>query len=261
MELTVVKGGITRLRTKGAAPADSLYDLLNGYVTAAKTVKARPGTFRHADLNQGEAGNVLRGLAAFDGELHVFAATNDGYEVPEGFQLHVIQHPDGRDADGNIIQLRKIHFASPFMGFLYVVAEFEESGSDLGDVFHFWLQTGSEWEPNKVYKLGDIVIPTDPNGFAYQATRLSAANPSWAPNVPRALGDVVEPTVYNDFFYTVVDALGTNPRSGTVEPLWPTEPGAQINEDAQGDYSNPEGTTPQPDPSEGPNPDTAERYD
>ena len=36
--LTTIKSGINRLRTKGGARADTLYDLLNGYVTEAGTV-------------------------------------------------------------------------------------------------------------------------------------------------------------------------------------------------------------------------------
>lgn len=260
--LTTVKGGITRLRTKGAALSDSLYDLLNGYVTAARTVVVRPGTLRYADLRQGEAGNPLKGLGSFDGLLHVFAASNEDYDIPEGFQLHIISHPAGRNADGSIIALKKIHFVSPFMGFLYVVAEFEDADTlaELGNTFHFWLQTGDAWTAETVYKLGDIVVPTEPNGFSYQATRLSAPNTSWAPNVLRTVGDVIEPTVYNDFFYTVVDTQGDNPRSGTVEPNWPTEPGAQIFEDAQGGTETTPTPTPTPSVIATPNPVTVDRY-
>lgn len=264
LALTTVKGGINRLRTKGAALSDSLYDLLNGYVTAARTVKVRPGTVRYANLDFTTLGpDATKGLASFDGNLHIFTSLNEAMVMPEGFVLHRLQHPDGPGPDGSVVQLKKIHFASPFMGFLYVVAEFEETDPPRpsGSVFHFWLQTGDVWQANTTYKLGDIVSPSTPNGFAYQATRLTAPNPSWAPNVPRALGDVVEPTVYNDFYYTVVEALGANPRSGATEPVWPTEDGAQVNEDAEGDYDSSGAVTPQPDPSETPNPNTAERYE
>ncbi|KKK82756.1 hypothetical protein LCGC14_2800230, partial [marine sediment metagenome] len=42
--LTVIKEGLNRQRTKGAALKDTLYDLLNGFVSSEKTVKVRPGT-------------------------------------------------------------------------------------------------------------------------------------------------------------------------------------------------------------------------
>lgn len=48
--LTTIGGGINRLRTKGGADRNSLYDLLNGYVTQANTVKVRPGSIRNANL-------------------------------------------------------------------------------------------------------------------------------------------------------------------------------------------------------------------
>jgi hypothetical protein len=260
--LTTVNGGINRLRTKGAALQDSLYDALNCYVTASKTVKVRPGTFRTATLPTHTDGtDMTKGLCAFDGELHVFAA--EDVSVPAGYVLHILSHPDPADSAGNPIPLTEIHFAAPFMGFLYVVAEFEG-----GDIFHFWLQTGDTWTADTIYKLGDIVAPTVPNGFAFQATRATPAHLSWAPNVQRHIPDsandthgIIEPTEYNDFFYTVVDTQGDNPRSGTSEPAWPTEDGAQITEDADGTIAAaPVIATPQPDPNTKPAPSTTDRY-
>src|SRR5688572_30316201 len=105
--LTTIKGGINRLRTKGSAPEDSVYDLLNGYVTAAKTVKVRPGTFRNAALAEDTAGNGLtKGLVAFDGTLHVFA--DELVEVPAGYTLHIISHPDATPDDP--IRILEINF-------------------------------------------------------------------------------------------------------------------------------------------------------
>lgn len=248
--LTTIQGGINRLRVKGAALNNSLYDLLNGFVTAAKTVKIRPGTLRIADLPQNTAGTegLTKGLMSFDGALHVFS--NESVDVPPGFVLHVLTHPDSAD-----IPITIIHFAAPFLGFPYVVAEFEG-----GDIFHFWLQSGPTWLPDHIYKAGDIVLPSVPNGISFQATRISAPNLSWAPNVQRTIGDVIEPTVYNDFFYTVVDTLGDNPRSGTVEPIWPTEDGARINEDADGTTADPTTVTPPPDTATTPSPAVTDRY-
>lgn len=218
--LTVIKDGINRLRTKGGARIDSLYDLLNGHVSEAKTVKVRPGTVRKVQLS-----TTTKGLVSFDGSLHVFASSQ--VAVPSGYILHLLVHPDS-DED-TVIALERIHFAKPFLGYLYIVAEFEDES-----VYHFWLQTGGVWEANKIYRHGDIVEPSIANGIAYQATRLSSPLPSWAPGVPRTTGDQIEPTEYNDFFYTVVDTVGNNPVSGDTEPEWPEEDGARIFEDTEG---------------------------
>lgn len=245
--LTAVKGGIDRLRTKGAASPDALYDLLNGYVTEKRTIRVRPGSFTVAQLPPGDT----VGLTSFGGLLHVFSA--ESVDVPGGFVLHVLTHPD--TTVDNIIQLTEIHFAEPFLGYLYVTAEFEDGG-----IYDFWLQTGDAWQANTVYKHGDIVTPTTPNGFAYQATRLGSPSLSWAPNVQRAEGDVVEPTTYNDYYYTVVEVQGTNPRSGTDEPVWPTEDGARVTEDADGEPPSGGVPTEPPDLTETPNPSVFDRY-
>lgn len=231
--LTVVKGGINRDRTKGAARPDVLYDLLNGYVTNENTVQVRPGTFRRNELPA-----ETKGLCAFAGKLHTFCHVP--IDVPDNFILHVLVHPMFDGGTENSFPLKKIHFAAPFLGFLYVAAEFDVGDVDTDSVFHYWLQTSGPWQANKVYRAGDVVEPTVPNGLAYRAGRLGAANPSWAPNVARTVGDVIEPTVYNDFFYTVVDTLGANPASGTVEPDWPTEDGARITEDTDADAAPPQ---------------------
>lgn len=217
--LTTIKGGINRQRVKGAALADSLYDLLNGYVTKSRTVIGRPGTFRHAHLSLDTLVGT-RGLASFDRKLHIFSASV--IAIPPGFTLHVLQHPTDQTVD-----LDKIHFASPFLGFLYVVAEFVN-----GDVFHFWLQTSGAWKASTQYQLGDVAEPTVPNGLLYKAVRLTAASPTWTALAARALNDVVEPTTYNGFKYTVIAVAGDTPASGSTEPVWPTVDGGQVSEDS-----------------------------
>ncbi len=241
--LSAVKGGINRLRTKGAALEDSLYDLLNGYVTAQKTIVVRPGTFRDAPLAAG-----TKGLMAFGGELNVFAIQE--VEVPAGYRLNIVTHPTDPT-----IEIEEINFAKPYCGFPYVVATFVD-----GTTQHYWLQSGAEWQPDTVYRAGDIVVPSTPTGLAYQATRAGEPNTSWAPNVRRQVGDVVEPTEYNDYYYTVVDVQGTNPRSGTTEPVWPTESGAQVIEDADSAGETSSGQTAAPDNDTTPNPETQDRY-
>jgi len=218
--LTTVKGGINRLKTKGGARGDSLYDAVNCYRTEAGTVKRRPGTLRVATLD-----SATKGLVAFDGARHTFAAQT--VEVPDGYVLHVITHPSATpDAP---IAISLIHFAEPFLGFLYVVAEFVN-----GDVFHYWLQLTGTWSANTIYRNGDIVEPTVPNGLAYRATRFGPAYPSWTPRTPKSVGDTIEPTVYNDYYYTVIDAIGSNPATGDTEPTWPQVEAAQVVEDTEG---------------------------
>lgn len=229
--LTTVKGGINRLRLKGGARADSLYDLVNGFVTEQDTVVSRPGTLREETLD-----SSTRGLCTFGGELWTFC--HQQVSVPAGYNLAILVHPDAElatYADPYAyygIALDKIHFAEPFMGAIFVVAEFED-----GEVYYYWLQEGATWEANKVYQPGDIVAPSTPTGIMYQASRLGSANPAWAPNVQRTDGtgayydpSVIEPTVYNGFYYTCVSAQGVDPRSGATEPVWPTEDGATVTE-------------------------------
>jgi hypothetical protein len=244
--LTTIRGGINRQRVKGGALEDSLYDLVNGYVTKSKTIKVRPGTRRPYSVS-----TTTKGLVTHGGALNVFSHID--VEVPDGITLYIITHED-QTAD-TPIPIEEINFAAPFMGYLYVAATFEN-----GDCRHFWLQGGEEWEADTVYALGDIVVPSVPNGLAFQAQRLTDPNQSWAPNVLRTLGDVIEPTAYNDFYYTVVDTQGDNPRSGTVEPTWPTEDGARVFEDADGSADTPPSVTEMPDTSAVPSPGLVDRY-
>ncbi len=216
--LTAVKAGITRLRDKGGASADSLYDLLNGYVTAARTIACRPGTRIEERLPVG-----TKGLVWFRGVFVVFATEVINSEIP-GVEVEVIRHP----ADATIA-LREIHFALPFLGYLYVVAEFAD-----GLVRHYWLEKGEVWQPGHVYLPGTLVRPTNGNGMAYRVESNRAGLTPWVPNVGRALGDVVVPTTDNGFRYVVSDVTGDSPRSGTTEPVWPTNTGETVIEDVSG---------------------------
>lgn len=226
--LTTVKGGITRLRTKGAALKDSLFDLLNGYITAARTVMVRPGTFLTETL---PAGTI--GLVAFEGNLHVFAS-NLVASIPSGYVLDVLKSPDGD------LAITVIHFAEPFMGALYVAAEFSD-----GNIYHYWVRSAATWLPDNEYDLGELVTPTIQDGFAYKATRLGNPFPSWTPAAPRAVDDIIEPTVYSGYYFKVIQVIGDEPRSGDLEPAWPTTAGATIIEDTDG-ASVPDATPPTP---------------
>jgi hypothetical protein len=223
--LTAIQGGINRLRLKGAAAANVLFDLENGFVTAQKTVQVRPGTIRLNVLDE-----TTRGLVAFDGALHTFA--NKVVDVPDGYVLHVLTHPLQVSNDA-VIPISIIHFAAPFMGFLYVVAEFYAVDSyvaDYGTVFHYWIQgPNNPWKADTVYMIGDVVSPTDPNGLNFTATRFGTPYPVWTPNTPVANNSKVEPTVPNGYYF-VASVEGDNPITGSSEPDWPTTSGGTVTE-------------------------------
>jgi hypothetical protein len=368
--LTTISGGINRLKTKGGAARDALFDLVNAYVTAANTVVPRPGTDRNADLSALAPAGATKGLVGYQGQLHVFSASV--VTVPAGYQLHVLTHPatqytatvattvnsygspgsvtynsetvygasDGavapalnsgrgcgpvggaigtsgyyisavlsnarnpsniylilsgtlsktafdsvsyhNDVNGNLttltsasaasfstsggysiwewtgatdfnpgpypgftitnftyatpIPIKEIHFASPFMGVLYVVAEFSVADptvlAQYGSVFHYWIQGGSTWVASKDRLIGDIVVPSVLNGLAYVASRHGTPNPVWAPSVLHSVGDKVEPTVPNGFYFTAITTEGANPVSGATEPTWPTTDNATVTENS-----------------------------
>lgn len=210
--LTVIQGGITRLRTKGGALRNSLFDLLNAYVTAGKTVFPRPGTTRIAQPSG------TKGLTAFEDSFHVFSITP--VSVPDGFTDHVLVDPNDSSS-----ALAFIHFAAPYMGFLYVVAEFAD-----GTIAHYWLQQSGEWTADTVYMNSDFVVPTTANGFAYAATRTEPPHTVWAPSISVAANDIVEPTVYNGYMFKAITVVGDAPHTGATEPVWPTVEAATVQE-------------------------------
>lgn len=223
--LTVVRGGINRLKVKGGASAQQLYDLTNAYITQAGTIVPREGTIRFATLDGSTAG-----LAAFQGKLNVFSTSL--HTVPSGFVCNILAHPTNPAAT-----LTTIWFAKPFLGFLYVVAQFST-----GETFHYWLQSNGTWAANTVYKTGGIVTPlASPNGLAYQATRNMPQNSTWTSNSNVTAGTVIEPTEYTGFAYRAVAVAGTSPHTGTTEPTWPTTSGGIVQE--FGDFDTTQNTS------------------
>lgn len=217
VSLNAAKGGINRQRVRGGADPSTLYDLENGYVDASGVIRSRPGTVNTVTLPAG-----TKGLCAYAGKLIVFSHT--AKTIPAStptVECEIVINPDNP-----ALEIHEIHHAAPFLGFLYVVAEFSD-----GSVWHYWLQSVSAWAANSTYGFGALVQPSIPNGFSYKATRLGSAAPAWTPNVPRALNDVVEPTVANGYRYTVTSVDGADPRSGAVEPTWPAASGATVIED------------------------------
>jgi hypothetical protein len=262
--------------TSGYTPQEFIFCELRRPVASGAVPEDAFETFEFTD-----ASSVLRTFDRADADSGASgSASSDGtYNYRQWFWLYPLANvlanasnyvltfdggagpPPPQYFEPELIPLEKIHFAAPFMGALYVVAEFEG-----GDIFHYWLQPAGPWEPDKIYSFGAFVTPTVPNGLVYQARRASAPNPQWAPNVPRfdGIGDyeeqsVVEPTVYNDYYYVCVQAVGTNPTSGETEPTWPTTPGAQVTEEVDDGSQTPPPTS-TPDPSFVISPDLEDRY-
>lgn len=220
VSLTQIQAGMSRLRLKGGARPTSLYDLKNAYVSIEGTVLPRPGCSRNIILPSN-----TKGLVAFDGGLHTFSTIVQTLTDP--YVNHVLAHPTDTTA-----VLVKIHFAKPFMGALYVVAEWDD-----GSVFHYWLSSSGTWTANTIYKIGDIIEPTTPNGLAYVVERVGNPNPLWTANISHAVNDLAEPTVYNGFYFKVTSTDGANPHSGATEPSWIASEGAVTNEDADSIFS------------------------
>ena len=215
MPLSSILAGMTRLRVKGGASQQSLFELTNGWITNARSMAIRPGSLIDAKLPAN-----TKGLCGFQGQLVVFA--NAVTAPPSSkYKVAVVRHPTTPS-----LALHEIHFAAPYVGALYVAAEFSN-----GDVYHYWLQDAPVWKASTVYKANVYASPTAPNGFSYKATRLIDSFPAWAPRVPRAVGDRVEPSVYTGFYYQVIDTDGSQPLSGTTEPPWPTQEGQTVIEE------------------------------
>jgi len=248
--LASLKTGITRLREKGGANPQSLYDLVNGYVDESGSPTSRPGVKAfHAIGSTG-----TKGMTTFKGKVIVFANTvTDPGDAR--FQCLVLRHPTDPAA-----LIRTIHYSRPIAGALYVIAEFDDDA-----VYHYWMQEAPVWQANTIYFEGQLVQPSVGNGFAYVATRPGEPNPVWAPGVLRAVNDIVEPTVANGYKFTVQSTQGDSPSSGTTEPTWNAEDDALTYEDVStatpstptyptpvttplpvdpGRYSNPGGTRP-----------------
>ena len=228
--LTVLKGGINRLRVKGGAAADSLYDLQNGYITNAGSVVPREGTIRTAQLS-----SATVGLAAANGQFNVFSSTYS-VAVPNGYVLNVLSNPVNSTASPV-----KIYFAKPFMGFEYVVASFSD-----GNVFHYWLQNDGTWTSSTTYTSASIVLPPVPNGIAYQGLRDFPVQPLWTAETLITSGSYVEPNTPTGFVYQAVATTGTPVHTGSTEPVWPTVAGGIVQEFGDFDLSTSDaGTTQQ----------------
>lgn len=218
--LSAGKGGISRLRYKGGASKEVLYDLSNAYRTASQTIVPRPGSRRLHNI----PGTI--GLCVFEGKMVVFASTPVLSPSPD-VVVEVLTHP----VAGSTANLHTIHFAKPFLGYLYVVASWDD---DPTVAYHYYLQSFGAWVADTPYRLGAVIQAQTPNGYGYVCERLTSKAQRWAPNVTRAVNDKVEPAVENDYEYVCIAVYGTTPNSGTVEPTWPTIEGAVVIEETDG---------------------------
>lgn len=240
--LSATKGGIDRQKIDGSPSKDVLFDFVNGYRNQALKAVIRPGSRCLNNLPEGQT----KGFIMFRDHKVVFSHAPQ--VVDDDVICEVILHPT---APG--MPLRRVHFAGPFLQYLYVAVEFIN-----GSCFHYWLQGATTWAAETTHRLGDLVQPTVPNGLVYQALRLGDPNPLWAPDVPRAIGDRIEPTTADGNYYEVVDTIGANPRSGATEPTWNTPDGALTYEDVDLTGTTPPPTGPTTPPS---TPNTGDRYD
>lgn len=206
--LSAGKGGISRLRIKGGASKEVLYDLKDAYRTASQTIVPRPGS-RIKSLVPGTLG-----LCVFEGKMVVFADAPTASPGPS-VVVEILTHP--KPVLG--ATLLSVPYAKPFLGFLYVVA----SWSDQPTVFyHYWLQRFEVGrKPFGFFPPGTAVQPTNSNGFGFVADRFSSPNPVWKAGQVKAVADRVDPTDFAGYALEVVDTFGSNPATGTAEPAWP----------------------------------------
>jgi hypothetical protein len=220
--ITVLAGGINRLRVKGGAAANSLYDLQNAYINNAGAVVPREGTIRAATLDSSTVG-----LAAANGQFNIFSSSFSTAALPAGYVLNVLSNPVNSTASPTTI-----FYAKPFMGFPYVVASFSD-----GNVFHYWLQNNGTWTSTTDYTSASIVLPPVLNGLAYQGVRDFPPNPVWTPETIITSASYIEPTTATGFCYQAIATTGTPVHTGAVEPVWPTTAGGIIQEFGDFDVS------------------------
>jgi len=205
--LSAIKQGMQRLREKGSPDPASLYDLQDGYVAIDGSVKQRPGTELAFTLPAGTLG-----MCAHDGDLVVFSTAPKA--CPAGVRCEVLTHPFFPSQG-----LTYIWFAAPFLGYLYVVGEFEN-----GDVYHYWLQAANSWEASTMYREGQIIVPSTPNGLGYKAHRVLPKYQTWVPGMEVVLGTKIEPTTPNGYYYEATEtseAAGVGTPGGSPNPADP----------------------------------------
>lgn len=241
--------GMTRLRDKGAASPQTLYELTNAYINASRSPTQRPGTTWIYQFAANTAG-----LVAFQGVFYSFTADITKVVSTGSYQVLMLRHPTNGAA-----QLKTIHYAQPFMGYIYVVAEFTD-----GVVRHYWLQNPSAWVANTTYATNTLVQPTTPNGYYYTAVQ-GPAPPVWKPGMALTAitAYTVQPTTYNGFYYTSIPQAGlvfSVVYTGPNEPSWGTTAGSITYDFSTGNQTIITKPQPTPPPAPPPGNGTGGRY-
>jgi hypothetical protein len=203
--LNASKAGMTRLRDKGGASPETLYELTNAYINASRSPTQRPGTTWAYQF-----GANTHGLVAFQGIFYAFTDNPASVVNTGNYRVFLLRNP----VAGSAATLSKVTYAVPFMGY-----------SD-GTAHHFWLQNPSAWTANTIYSTNSLVQPTTPNGYYYRA--LPSNNPPvWQPRTAYISGSYCQPSKYNGFYYQVTNITipALAPYSGPNEPAWSTSLG------------------------------------
>lgn len=241
--------GINRLKYKGGASPETLYDLVNAFLTPERKFARRGGFTKVTTLVAG-----TKGLAGYNGKLYVYSATpiTQSHALFTGSTL---RYPGTAGPT-----VTTIWFAKPFLSRMYVAAQFSN-----GNIYHYWLQNPAAWTANKNYVYRQQVQPTVPNGFVYEATNVDTSI-AWSANTVKALTNKVQPTTYNGFYYQVTSTLGTPITTSDYEPNWPVIDSTTIKEyrylnvPGAGTTVTPPTTTPTPTDTSSSDPDGAIRY-
>ena len=181
--------GLDRRKSRDTSGADALYELKNAYITTGKEIAKRPCAVSQVTLENGTVG-----LWPALGVLNTF--THDR-SIVHGDPLFVARFvPHATDSSRTVA---KIHWASTYAGFIYVVVEY-----DNGNVQHHYLDAGS----------------------AVNVTNPKYATPTWVASAAYATTSphFVSPTVPNGFRYQCT----TGGTSAGSEPVWPTTLGATV---------------------------------
>lgn len=231
VSLGQVVRGIDRTRTRGNAQPDGLYDLVNAYVTPARTVKKRPGFKRIGTVPSG--GNIFdgtawtaRGIASFGGRIVYFSTKTQSTEG-----VFTLRYPATAIDPESAWSLYRVRPIGVFLGRLYAIAEWIDGGGARRFV-HYWLQNPPIWTSSTAKNVGDRVRVSPDNGFYYAINTLPEY-PAWRPNTEYELGDNVQPSVFNGYRYELVENVDTPLISGDTEPAFkPTLklPGRRVTE-------------------------------
>jgi len=173
----VFDAGLDVSKGRSVAGANQLRTLTNAYVTTGKALRKRPGLTKVATLEAG-----TKGLVGAKGKLHTFYAKGSITHSNTLFQANFIPHPNNSAQDVN-----KIHSGTDFNGYIYVVAEYDDT-----NVYHHYLDDPGAWAASTAYNLGDFRRPTTPNGFRYEVTTAGTSGgsePAWPTTVGTTVTD------------------------------------------------------------------------